>query len=213
MCSQCIHNSSRAPSPSTSPGFSPLWVVPGSFSVHGGNLYTDLLPPVCFCVDVKVTGWAFLVGATGARHVWPVFYARTKQSYWRLKTSSLDGNLSFQAIWEVTVETRMPWQRWPGVTEETTVTMETASQRAIFEASKEKRAPSLIAVCAREWALCFPVSRVSCIDNETLTVGWPLCLFGAVYALSRLAYQDSSHQEIILDYLFFFKDNSIWTRL
>lgn len=34
-----------------------------------------------------------------------------------------------------------------GVTEETTVTMETASQRAIFEASKEKHAPSLIAVC------------------------------------------------------------------
>lgn len=37
-----------------------------------------------------------------------------------------------------------------GVTEETTVAMETASQRAIFEASKEKHSPSLIAVCVRE---------------------------------------------------------------
>lgn len=42
-----------------------------------------------------------------------------------------------------------------GVTEETTVVMETASQRAIFEASKEKHAPSLIAVCVRESTPCF----------------------------------------------------------
>lgn len=36
-----------------------------------------------------------------------------------------------------------------GVTAETTVAMETASQRDIFEASKEKHAPSLISVCVR----------------------------------------------------------------
>lgn len=91
-----------------------------------------------------------------------------------------------------------------GVTAETTVTMETASQRAIFEASKEEHAPSLIAVYARERALCFPVSRVSCTDNETLTVGWPLCLYGAVYALSGLAYQDSSTSRNYIG-LFFLK--------
>lgn len=74
-----------------------------------------------------------------------------------------------------------------GVTEETTVTMETASQRAIFEASKEKHAPSLIAVCVCVKERCVsPLSRVSCTDNETLTVGSPLCLYSAVYALNTL---------------------------
>ncbi|KAF3696934.1 hypothetical protein EXN66_Car012613 [Channa argus] len=43
-----------------------------------------------------------------------------------------------------------------GVTEETTVAMETTSQRAIFETSKEMHAPSLIAVCVRERLVCFP---------------------------------------------------------
>lgn len=74
-----------------------------------------------------------------------------------------------------------------GVTEETTVAMETASQRAIFEASKEKHAPSLISVCVRgRGAACLLLSHVSCTDNETQTVGWPLCLCGAVYALNSL---------------------------
>lgn len=70
-----------------------------------------------------------------------------------------------------------------GVTEETTVAMETASQRAIFEASKEKHTPSLIGVCVRKRALCVsPLARVSCTVNETLTVCWPLCLHDAFYA-------------------------------
>lgn len=43
-----------------------------------------------------------------------------------------------------------------GVTQETGVTMEIASQRAIFETSEEERAPSLIAD-----ARCVSVSRVT----------------------------------------------------
>lgn len=64
-----------------------------------------------------------------------------------------------------------------GVTAETTVAMETASQRDIFEASKEKHAPSLIPACVREQSCVFLLSRVSCTDNETQTVGWPPCLY------------------------------------
>lgn len=75
-----------------------------------------------------------------------------------------------------------------GVTEETTVTMETASQRAIFEASKEKHAPSLIAACARGKSAVFSCLTCMCVcvsicvcmsltDNETLTVGWPPCVY------------------------------------
>lgn len=159
VCSQSIHNSTRAVSPFASPSLAPLWVVPGLFLGDNSRWQFVNRPPysnfLCRCHWTR---------GSGAGHVWACILRTqrvvTKPSYLRLKTSYLDGNLqySFQAIWEVTVETRVPWQRWLGVTEETTVAMETASQRAIFEASKEKHAPSLISVCVRERAVCFSSS-------------------------------------------------------
>ena len=92
-----------------------------------------------------------------------------------------------------------------GVTEETTVTMETASQRAIFEASKEKHAPSLIAVCvcvcvcvcacvrACVRARCVFLSHVCPAPMKTHTNcrrgHMCVCVYGAVYALKSLSGQ------------------------
>lgn len=65
-----------------------------------------------------------------------------------------------------------------GVTQETGVTMEIASQRAIFETSEEKHAPSLIATCVN--ARCVSVLHV-CAHNETPTVSWPLFTLHAIH--------------------------------
>lgn len=62
MCSQSIHNSLRAASPSASRGLAPFRVEPGVFfggffggggEVHGGNLITDLHTPICVRVNVS----------------------------------------------------------------------------------------------------------------------------------------------------------------
>lgn len=90
----------------------------------------------------------------------------------RLKTrrGHSDENLqnNFQPIREVTVETRVPWQRWPegggGVTGETLVAMETASQRGYIWGFREKNTLYL-------WLLCvFLHSRGFCTCNAAFIV-------------------------------------------
>lgn len=72
---------------------------------------------------------------------------------------------------------------WGGVTEETTVAMETASQWAIFEASEKRHAPSLITVCVRKKKLGVSSLHVCLASIMRIGVGWPLCLYVAVYQL------------------------------
>lgn len=67
-----------------------------------------------------------------------------------------------------------------GVTEVTTVAMETASQWAIFEASEKRHAPSLITVCVRKKKLSVSSLHVCVASIMRTGVGWPLCLHVAV---------------------------------
>lgn len=129
-----------------------VWVVLGLFSVCGGNWRADIHTPACFCFQshwLSMCWWALLV--LGLK-----FHARTEQS---LFEKEYEETLGFQAIWEVTVETRMPWQLWPGLP------WKPASPWRLPHSGLYLRHPKrstlhLWSRRVRECALCHPVPRV-----------------------------------------------------
>lgn len=184
MCSQSIHNFL------TCLFFGLSWQTALELSVSSLCCFVGLLWlttslvgfVLCRCsghwgsLQISVSGrvWASIFYA--AKHGAPTSFLHTEDNPLRWKSSILlPSNLGGYCGNKGAMVTVTG-----GVTEVTTVAMETASQWAIFEASEKRHAPSLITVCVRKKKLSVSSLHVCLASIMRTGVGWPLCLHVAV---------------------------------